>query len=160
MNCVLGLRQTLNFHPLHMQPTWPTQPGCYFNTSVLADHSSTLVILLLWNCYVFHVTYHCTTHAAHVHQLNWWIYEPCAALLPSAEMWKLEHIFFVFDNCAIFPRSGVIGSTHRITDARTDRKFMDLPIPSPKHIIPNHPFYFFAFCKKVVDGKNCGRMQL
>ena len=31
---------------------------------------------------------------------------------------------------------------------------MDLPTPSPKHIIPNHPFYFFAFGKKLVDGKN------
>ena len=41
-----------------------------------------------------------------------------------------------------------------VTHRRTDRKFMDLPIPSPKHIIPNHPFYFFTFGKKVVDGKN------
>ena len=31
---------------------------------------------------------------------------------------------------------------------------MDILIPFPKHIIPNHPFYFFAFGKKVVDGKN------
>ena len=41
-----------------------------------------------------------------------------------------------------------------IGDAQTGRKFKDLPIPSPKHIIPNHPFYFFAFGKNVVDGKN------
>ena len=30
---------------------------------------------------------------------------------------------------------------------------MDLPTPAPKHIIPDHPFYFYAFGKKVVDGK-------
>ena len=30
---------------------------------------------------------------------------------------------------------------------------MDLPTLSPDHIIPNHPFNFFAFGKKVVDGK-------
>ena len=40
-----------------------------------------------------------------------------------------------------------------VTHRRTDRKFMDLPIPSPKHIIPNHPFYFFSFGKKRVGGK-------
>ena len=31
---------------------------------------------------------------------------------------------------------------------------MDLPIPSPKHINPNHPFCLSAFGKNVVDGKN------
>ena len=32
----------------------------------------------------------------------------------------------------------MIGSVHRVTDARRDRKFMHLPITSPKHIISNH----------------------
>ena len=36
---------------------------------------------------------------------------------------------------------------------------MDLPTPSPKHIIPNHLFYFFAFGKKVVDDKNIDLSQ-
>ena len=109
---------------------------------------------------VFHVTYHCTTHAAHVDQLIWSISEPRAALIESAEMWKLEHDFFALDDCSMFPRSRVIGSTHRVTDAWTDKKFMDLPIPSPKHIIPNHPFYFFALGKKVVDGKNLDQFAI
>ena len=30
----------------------------------------------------------------------------------------------------------------------------DLPMPAPLHIIPSHPFYFFAFGKKVVKVKN------
>ena len=56
----------------------------------------------------------------------------------------------------------MIGSAHCVMDVthgQTDRKFMDLPIPSPKHIIPNNPFYFFAFGKKVVDGKNAAINQ-
>ena len=64
------------------------------------------------------------------------------------------------DNFATFPRSRVIGSAHCVMDVthgQTDRKFMYLHIPSPKHIITNHPFYFFAFGKEVVDGKNIAR---
>ena len=41
--------------------------------------------------------------------------------------------------------------THRLTE---NSWTCLVPIPSPKHIIPNHPFYFFAFGKKVVDVKN------
>ena len=48
----------------------------------------------------------------------------------------------------------VVARTVSRMDGWTDGKSMDLPTPSPKHIIPNHPFYFFAFGKKVVDGKN------
>ena len=47
----------------------------------------------------------------------------------------------------MFPRSRVIGSTHRVTDGQ---KIHGPTYPIPKHMIPNHPFcfYIFALCKK------------
>ena len=33
-NCVLGLRQTLYFHPLHPQPIWTTWPGRYLSLTM------------------------------------------------------------------------------------------------------------------------------
>ena len=41
----------------------------------------------------------------------------------------------------------------------TDGKSTNPPTPSPEHINPNNPFYFFAFGKKVVDGKNSDRAK-
>ena len=50
----------------------------------------------------------------------------------------------------------VVARTASRTNGR--KKFMNLPIPSPKHIIPNHPFYFFSFGKKL-DGQIQNRIQ-
>ena len=49
----------------------------------------------------------------------------------------------------MLPRSRVICSAHRVTDGQTDGKFMDPPIPSPKHNIPNHPLTFLPSAKKL-----------
>ena len=48
----------------------------------------------------------------------------------------------------MFPRSLVICSAHRVTDARTDGKSMD-----------QTTLLFFCFWRKVVDGKSLTELQ-
>ena len=98
---------------------------------------------------VFHITAPRTWVADHVDQLIWWISDLLATSLQSAE---IRARFFALDNCAMFPRSHVIGSTHCVMDTQTENSWTYLAYPQTHHSYPS--FHLFAFGKKVVDGKN------
>ena len=63
----------------------------------------------------------------------------------------------------MFPRSHVIGSVLCVTDSQTDRKFMNLPIPSPNTSFLTISFTFLPSAKidlkkEHTEPRECGKL--